>query len=512
MQTATNPQTGERLGLVGDEWKPIQQSATGPKGEKAYLVDGQWLHDELNLPISGSALEAGASLATGAVAAPVAGIAGLASTVIPGVKSGDVVRKVQDALTYEPRTSMGRAMVNAVGAPFQALASGADKAGAETAEATGSPAAGAAVNTAIQSLPMAAGVGLRVARPALQAVADSAAERAAALRSQNAAADAGISRASNAGYSTPPTNGILKMIESMAGEPRTQKARSMRNQPITNGLVRRDVGLPENSPITRDALAGIRREAGQAYEAVRGIGDITADAEYTKALKGIVSRNEGAEASFPTGKTDPIYKLAEELNRPSFTANAAVDKIGLLREQADHAFANRDRRMGRAYRDAANAIEDAIDRHLQGGATPDLLQQFRNARVQIAKTYAADKALNEATGNIDASVYARSLKAGRPLSGEGLTVAQAARQFPRSMQVQERVGGTGPTIFDVGLALAGKEALLLGARPLARAALAHHTPAPPAYSGNTLAAILARIEAENAANAGAVVGQGQVKR
>ena len=45
LQTATNPQTGERVALVGDSWQPILQSATNKEGGKAFLVGDQWLSD-----------------------------------------------------------------------------------------------------------------------------------------------------------------------------------------------------------------------------------------------------------------------------------------------------------------------------------------------------------------------------------------------------------------------------------------------------------------------------------
>jgi hypothetical protein len=46
IQTATNPETGERLALVGDAWQPVAQSATNDKGVKAFLVGNKWLVDE----------------------------------------------------------------------------------------------------------------------------------------------------------------------------------------------------------------------------------------------------------------------------------------------------------------------------------------------------------------------------------------------------------------------------------------------------------------------------------
>lgn len=45
LQTATNPQTGERVALIGDSWQPIMQSATNKEGVKAYLIGDKWLTD-----------------------------------------------------------------------------------------------------------------------------------------------------------------------------------------------------------------------------------------------------------------------------------------------------------------------------------------------------------------------------------------------------------------------------------------------------------------------------------
>jgi hypothetical protein len=50
LQTATNPDTGERVALVDGEWKPITQSATNAEGAKAYLVGGSWVVDDRVTP------------------------------------------------------------------------------------------------------------------------------------------------------------------------------------------------------------------------------------------------------------------------------------------------------------------------------------------------------------------------------------------------------------------------------------------------------------------------------
>lgn len=43
LETATNPKTGEKIVLIGDEWKPYTETATNPQGVKAYLVDNDWV-------------------------------------------------------------------------------------------------------------------------------------------------------------------------------------------------------------------------------------------------------------------------------------------------------------------------------------------------------------------------------------------------------------------------------------------------------------------------------------
>ena len=90
LQTATNPQTGERVVLVGDQWQPILQSATNKEGMKAYLVGDKWLTDEA--PAAAPAAPKGPAPLTGAagffesVGQP---LAGLSQGVSKGI--GDVM-------------------------------------------------------------------------------------------------------------------------------------------------------------------------------------------------------------------------------------------------------------------------------------------------------------------------------------------------------------------------------------------------------------------------------------
>jgi hypothetical protein len=123
-----------------------QEAAAEPERPSS-LPDGQRYGSR-----EGGAAEALLSAGSAAIAAPVAGLAGLASIPFTDNPAG-VVEKVQGAFTYQPRTMIGQKFAETIGIPFQKLAEGADYVGGKVADATGSPALGAATNTAIQAAP-----------------------------------------------------------------------------------------------------------------------------------------------------------------------------------------------------------------------------------------------------------------------------------------------------------------------------------------------------------------------
>lgn len=130
----------------------------------------------------GALAEPAAQILSGMVATPVAGLAGLAqgarniASDTQGMPAADRIRQVENAMTYQPRTTAGKAVSGVVSYPFEKLAQFGDWSGQKTSDFTGSPAAGTVVNTAIQFAP-AALFKLRGARGA--GAAESGAARAA---------------------------------------------------------------------------------------------------------------------------------------------------------------------------------------------------------------------------------------------------------------------------------------------------------------------------------------------
>lgn len=89
--------------------------------------------------ITGAAVEPLITMGTGAIATPIAGLAGLgtmAANIFREKEEDPVetIRSVQEAMTYEPRTSGGQIALGAISYPFRKLAEGTEALGQQVAE------------------------------------------------------------------------------------------------------------------------------------------------------------------------------------------------------------------------------------------------------------------------------------------------------------------------------------------------------------------------------------------
>ena len=116
-------------------------------------------------PVMG-ALEAGASMVSGAVAEPVAGIAGVLQSLNPMADAGagaEAVSSVRNALTFEPPSTAGKEALASVGETLEPLTSAFSRAedflGENTLDITGSPALAAAAKTLPTAILEAVGLG-----------------------------------------------------------------------------------------------------------------------------------------------------------------------------------------------------------------------------------------------------------------------------------------------------------------------------------------------------------------
>jgi hypothetical protein len=252
--------------------------------------------------------------------------------------------------------------------------------------------------------------------------------------------------AQEAGYVIPPTQVkpslLNRLIEGSAGKISTAQNASFKNQQVTNQLVAKSLGLPEDTVITPELLTNLRATAGKAYENLGATGTIKTSPKFIQALDEIKPYKDAMQSAkdFPTADKSPIIDVIDQLKQKSFDVNSAVSKINILRNDADIAYKAGNKDLGKVNKEASKVLENTIENYLANTKQTDLLDKFRQARQTIAKTYSVENALNQTTGAIDAKKLAAQLTKGKPLSGELKQSAQFAQAFPTAAQTTERMG------------------------------------------------------------------------
>lgn len=449
--------------------------------------------------VLGAAPETTMHLASGAIASPVAGLAGLATMAGSGLAAGEgsgedvsdaagkaanVVEKVQNALTYQPRTQGGQDLTKVVEYLPQKLGEGANWAGEKTADATGSPAAGAAINTAIQALPAF------VLHRALPAARAAAAPRAAT-------ASPAVQAAGSIGIRLTPEEAqsgfVGRAVQSLSGAAKLERENARRNATDVNAAATNQVGLTDTSPAAFDAA---RAPHNAVYDAMSQIGNVPTDTAYQTATANVANRT--GQGSFGFRPTPDIQALRDNYSGvQQFDAADAVQEVRQLRASArqnlNAPHAPDQNALGHAQLQIANAIEDQLDRHIQAGSfvmpdgSPLTVDRLRGARQSLAQLHSVEDALD--TTNVSPRELHRQLERGVPLTGNLRTIAEAYGNFPRSLQDVSAIRNSGPfSVLDgtVGTLLGGAGHLAglpvaaatgpavaaMLARPLARASLA----------------------------------------
>ena len=138
-------------------------------------------------------------------------------------------------------------------------------------------------------------------------------------------------------------------------------------------------------------------------------------------------------------------------------------------------------RQARALDTQAENLETVLERVARRQNQPELVNQLREARTYIAKTYDVERALNIGNGNVDAQIIGRALDRGRPLTGNLEIIGRFAqgpgRQFTREASKVPAAGVSAlkwPAALALGMEGAhffGPYGAAAGAVPLASSAI-----------------------------------------
>jgi len=256
---------------------------------------------------------------------------------------------------------------------------------------------------------------------------------------QNANRDETLKLGRNAGYVALPTDvggsKIGRFLEGVSGKFKTEELASARNQQVTNNLTKKYLGLPEDTPLTIEVLDNARTSVYPAYQAIAETGTINLgnNNPFSNIVTG-VNKIAG-------GKNALMQDIPDNY---TMDAAAAIQKLKELRSDGSAYLRSGTNIMkpnpkevvrGNRYLAEANKLEKAIENHVVKLGQPELIDQFRNARKYIAKTFTVEKALNPQTGVVDARKIAKQLDQGVPITDELALVGKYAKAFPKTTKV-----------------------------------------------------------------------------
>ena len=206
--------------------------------------------------------------------------------------------------------------------------------------------------------------------------------------------------ARQAGYVLPPAairdkpGMVASVLAGWSGKIKTAQAASERNQAVTNGLAAKALGLHPDTVLSDKVFNKVRDDAGAAYQAViNSTPIITADHHYDAALAGLGGSNSQAAKFFPKITNNPgIKELVGELQGVrQFPTAAGVELVKELRFSANSnlkAIGDPSKHaLGLVQRQAADAIDELIERNAAAAGKPDVVAAYRQARQLIAKSY-----------------------------------------------------------------------------------------------------------------------------
>lgn len=414
--------------------------------------------------------DAALNMGTGLIAKPLSDIAGLAATgkemISPTPGGGDpegFKRHVQEGLTYQPRTDVGKAVAeyNPIALAGKGIGKVADMAGnAIAGDKGGDTVRGAAGNLTREGIQQGVGFIAPALKKPLTARLASEDASLAADKSLNASRDANVAAARDKGYVLPPAVAGVKgplssFFSAEAGGTKLDYGASTKNARISNSIVKKELGHAADEAISVKSLDKIREKYSQPYVDVKAaVPTLKVTPEFKAALQNPNSKFAQARKDFPEYFKDAeIQKLTRDLSKPEFSSAGAIEMQKVLRRDG---YANlkafdkpKQQALGEAQLNAAKAIDNLIDQNLNMKA-PTGVNNFQSklatnlaeARKKIAQTYAVQGALNDATGNVSARALGKLWEKDQTLTGGLKDVAQAHNAFPKQMRDVDKLPGT----------------------------------------------------------------------
>lgn len=243
----------------------------------------------------------------------------------------------------------------------------------------------------------------------------------------------------NPAASNPTLRNRLK--EAMVGGEDLDKAIAESNKAQWGRIAKNELGLPETETLSPAAYAKARQAASKPYEDIKKIGNFVADEDTVTALNDLRQSEAliGGEAT--KGTIDKLIDSAVTRVQGGLTGKDLLDNISNLRKDARTIYKKTDlspeqRAVADANIGIANALEGLVEKNL--AANPKLLEQFREARTRMAKSYAYENATDMNTGILDPIKIAQLTAKDNALTGDIAAIGKIAGNFPETVSTTPR--------------------------------------------------------------------------
>jgi 3-dehydroquinate dehydratase len=219
---------------------------------------------------------------------------------------------------------------------------------------------------------------------------------------------------------------------SAAAGPRGPEALAEVNRPRVTEIAKNELGLDTTTSLTGDAYKQARANLAAPYDEVRKLPAMVADQTTVKNLNELRKNNKLIGGEGVAKKVNKLVDSAIDQTQAGLTGAELLDNVRTLRADAKKIYNNQNATPKQvAVADANLAIANQLESMIESNiSNPKLLDQFRDARQKMARTYVYEGATDFNTGMVDVSKLARITSKDNALTGDIASLGKIAGNFP----------------------------------------------------------------------------------
>jgi hypothetical protein len=384
-------------------------------------------------PIRG-AIEAGAGLVTGVLTAPVVEGAKIYGALTSGkfgtpegIRAGEEFGSQFQRNFYQPRTEEGQRYL-------QNISEAASKTGMQGVPLPMLADLSRGVSAATSAAPLSAQVSTVTKMPFEKRI-QAKRERLSAESYAKAPQLDAIAEAQRLKIALNPTDvdpSVISRAYSAAAGPRGPEALALANKPRVTEIAKTELGLGPTTSLTSEAYSTARANLAKPYDEVRKLPTIVADETALKNLNDLRKNDKLIGGEGVAKKVNKLVDDAVAKTQAGLTGAEILENVRALRADAKKIYNNQNATPKQvAVADANLAIANQLESMIESNITnPKLLDQFRDARQKMARTYVYEGATDFNTGMVDVSKLARITAKDNALTGDIASLGKIAGNFP----------------------------------------------------------------------------------